>query len=233
MKKEKIIGVIGGLGPEATLDFFAKLIASTNAKTDQEHLHVIINNNPKVPNRHASIDGTGPSAAAALIYSAKGLEKAGAEFLVMVCNTGHAYEKDIKEAVDLPFVSMIAATVKACLAKNPDLETVGILATDGALAANLYQQEFDKHNINCLYPNSQEQKKLMELVFKVKANEINKTVKTQMKDLANSLIEKGAQIIVAACTEIPLILEQKDIDKPLINSTDVLVDASISYARNS
>lgn len=231
MNKEKTMGVIGGLGPEASLDFFAKILAKSNAKTDQEHLHIIINNNPKVPNRHASIDGTGPSAAPALIGSAKALERAGADFLLMVCNTGHAYQKDIENAVNLPFVSMIEATINACLAQKPDLQNVGILATDGALAANLYQQEFDKQNINCLYPNKNEQKKLMELVFLVKANDLSQNVKTQMKDLANSLLAKGAQIIVAACTEIPLILEQKDIAKPLINSTDALVDAGISYAK--
>ena len=225
------MGVIGGLGPEATLDFYAKLLNKTNAKSDQEHFHVIINSNPKVPNRHASIAGTGPSAAPALVNSSKALKQAGADFLVMVCNTGHAYQKDIEEAVNLPFISMIEATANACLAINPKLQTVGILATDGALAANLYQNEFDKHGIKCLYPNSQEQEKLMELVFKVKANDLSQAVKTQMKDLANSLIKQGAQIIVAACTEIPLILEQKDLTKPLVNSTDALVDASIKYIR--
>ena len=225
------MGVIGGLGPEATLDFYAKLLNKSNAKSDQEHFHVIINSNPKVPNRHASIAGTGPSAAPALLSSAQALQRAGADFLLMVCNAGHAYQKDIEEAVDLPFISMIEVTVAASLNQNPNLQTVGILATDGALAAKLYQNEFDKHNIKCLYPNSQQQKKLMELVFKVKANDLSQDVKEQMQGLANSLIKQGAQIIVAACTEIPLILEQKDIAKPLISSTDALVDASIKYLR--
>ncbi len=112
-KQEQTVGVIGGLGPKATLDFYAKLIEKTNAASDQEHLQVIINSNPKVPNRQHSLSGTGPSCAPHLIDSAQSLKRAGADFLVMVCNTAHAYEDDIRRATHLPFISIIEASVQA------------------------------------------------------------------------------------------------------------------------
>ncbi|MEM7800896.1 MAG: amino acid racemase, partial [Chloroflexota bacterium] len=139
---EKVVGVIGGLGPKATLDFYSKVLDKTVANQDQDHLQVIINSNPKIPNRHTSIAGTGPSCIPSLIESARSLERAGADFLVMVCNTAHAYEDVIVSATSIPFISIISESVKACLAKKPGLSKVGLLAADGCLDADLYQEKF-------------------------------------------------------------------------------------------
>ncbi|MEZ4608353.1 MAG: amino acid racemase [Deinococcales bacterium] len=111
-KQFRVPGVIGGLGPEATLDFFAKLLEKTAAKSDQEHLHVIINNNPHVPNRNEAIAGRGPSPGPALAANALALKAAGADFLVMVCNAAHAFQADIEAVCDLPLLSIIEVAVK-------------------------------------------------------------------------------------------------------------------------
>ena len=230
-EKEQTVGVIGGLGPKATLDFYAKLLERTVATRDQEHLQVIINSNPKVPNRQSSLNGTGPSCAPHLIDSAQALKRAGADFLVMVCNTAHAYEDDIKRATNLPFISIIEESVKACLYKNPSLKKVGLLATDGCLNANLYQRGFAEHGVECIVPNTFDQAKLMDLIFRIKANDQDLAIELEMEHLAQSLIHEGAEIILAACTEVPLVLKENFITAPLISSTDVLVDSVISYAR--
>lgn len=231
LKQDQTVGVIGGLGPKATLDFYAKLIEKTNAASDQDHLQVIINSNPKVPNRQYSLAGTGPSCAPHLIDSANSLKRAGADFLVMVCNTAHAYEDEIRQATQLPFISIVESSVQACLDKNPNIQRVGLLAANGCLDANLYQKSFEKYGIECVTPNQFDQAKLMKLIFRIKANDQDLSIALEMEHLAQSLIDQGAEIILGACTEVPLVLQEQYISAPLISSTDALVDAVVNYAQ--
>lgn len=230
-KQEQVVGVIGGLGPKATLDFYAKLLEQTEAVSDQDHLQVIINSNPKIPNRQSAIAGTGPSCTQHLVDSAHALKRAGADFLVMVCNTAHAFEDDIRRAVDLPFISIIEESVKACLDKAPFVKRVGLLAADGCLNADLYQKSFAKYGVECIAPDTFDQKKLMKLIFRIKSNDNDLAIALEMEHLAQTLINQGAEIILAACTEVPLVLQKSFISAPLISSTDALVDAVISYAK--
>lgn len=225
-KDQKTVGVIGGLGPEATLDFFAKVLARTSAKTDQDHLHLIINNNPKIPNRNEAIAGTGPSPGPALAESAKALELAGADFLVMVCNTAHAFQADIEATVTIPFISMIDAVVDYVFKRYPKNKQVGVLATTGCLNAGLYQNAFAKHQIDTLILVDDLRETFMQLLYQIKAGRKDE-VKVQMKSLAQTLIEQGADLIISGCTEVPLVLFQSDLAVPLINSTDVLIERVI------
>ena len=115
----KTIGVIGGMGPAATLDFFGKILEATHAERDQDHLRVLIDNNPRVPDRNAAIAGRGPSPGPQLAESARGLERAGADFLVIACNTAHAFQPDIEAAISIPLLSMIDATTDAAMSQHP------------------------------------------------------------------------------------------------------------------
>ena len=227
---EKTVGVIGGLGPQATLDFYSKVLKRTDAMIDQEHLQVIIHSNPKVPNRHDAIAGTGPSCAPSLVATAQSLERAGADFLVMVCNTAHAYENVIRANTSIPFLSIIEESVAACLQEVPTMRRVGVMAADGCLEANLYQNKFAEAGVECILPSAESQAKLMNLIFRIKANDSSREVAEAMHEIAQELIEQGAEIIVAACTEIPLVLHQSMLSRPLVSSTDALVDAVIAFA---
>src|ERR1700760_783522 len=110
---EKVIGVIGGMGPEATVDFLHRLVARTPARDDADHLHVLVDNNPKIPSRIAAlIDGTGEDPAPVLCAMAKGLEAQGADFLVMPCNTAHYYLPAIAGSVAIPMLDMVALSVR-------------------------------------------------------------------------------------------------------------------------
>ena len=222
---------MGGLGPEATLDFFAKVLAKTGAGTDQEGLHLLINNNPKVPNRNEAVANTGPSPGPMLAEMARALEGAGADFLVMVCNAAHAFQEDVTDAVDIPFVSIIKETVRATRQALPGVRSVGVLGSSGCLDAKLYQDAFAEHGVRVLEPEGAAREEFMTLLYRIKAGDKGEEVRAAMRRLAEGLVQEGAEAVVAGCTEVPLVLFESDLPCPLINSTDVLVDATIDYAR--
>jgi aspartate racemase len=229
--KEKVVGVLGGMGPEATLDFFAKLLAKTGAKSDQDHLHLLIDNNPKVPNRHLAIAGEGPSPGPVLAAMAARLEQAGADFLVMSCNTAHAFQVDIEAAVHIPFVSIVDETVRATLERAPGATSVGVLAAEGCLAAQLYQRAFAAHGAEVLAPQGEQLDTLMALIYRIKAGDRGADVHDAVFELAMELCSGGAEVIVAGCTEVPLVLQDEALPCPLVSSTDALVEATLAYAK--
>ena len=225
-----VIGVLGGMGPEATLDFYAKLIAATPASTDQDHLHVIIDADPSVPDRSAAIAGTGPSAGPQLAAMARRLEAAGADVLVMTCNSAHAFQDEVTAAVGIPFVSIVDESVARVLVAAPDARRVGVLATTGTRDARLYADAFARRGVDTVEPSGADHDTLMHLIYRVKAGDKGDEVKRAMRSLADDLVAAGAQAVVAGCTEVPLVLEQVDVRVPLVSSTDALVAAVVAMA---
>lgn len=228
MSDTKTVGVIGGLGPLATLDFFQRVLDRTRAPREQDHLRLIIDNNTKVPDRNAFRRGEGPSPAPALAASAKGLQDAGADFIVMACNTTHAWEAEIRAAISVPFLSIINVTVEAVADLAP--EAVGVLAVDACLAADLYQGALAKAGIRAVLLSADSQRTFMELIYRIKSGDSGDTVKRAMTTLARRLEAQGAEVIIAGCTEIPIVLTADDIDGELVSSTDVLVERTIVMA---
>lgn len=236
MSAERLtVGVLGGLGPEATVDFFAKVLRSTPARTDQEHLHLLIDNDPSVPDRNDAVAGRGPSPGPQLARMARGLEEAGADFLVMVCNAAHAFQDAIVAAVDIPFVSIIEETAAATLALRPEARRVGVLAAEGALDAGLYRRAFARLGVEAVEPVGADRERFMELMYAVKAGDKGAAVQRGMLGLAGALARAGAEALVAGCTEVPLVLTQQGLAGaglalPLVGSTDVLVRATVDLA---
>lgn len=228
MSEPKTIGVIGGMGPAATADFFAKLVAATDARTDQDHLRILVDNNPRIPNRNDAIAGRGPSPGPHLAAAARGLEEAGADFLVIACNTAHAFQPEIETAVSIPLLSMIEATVDAAMANGG--ERFGVLAADGCRRARLYDRAFEAHGVQSLLVDADVQVEFMKLIFRVKAGDTGEDVRARIEAMAQSLNARGAQAIVAACTEVPLVLSSDALAIPVINSTDALVARAVAYA---
>ena len=229
MSAPKTIGVIGGMGPAATVDFFAKLIAATGAERDQDHLRILIDNNPRVPDRNAAIAGRGPSPGPALADAARGLERAGADFLVIACNTAHAFQSDIEAAVSIPLLSMIEATVDAAIAHGA--KRVGVLAADGCRRARLYQSAFEARGVEALFLADDAQLDFMALLYRIKASDVGDDVRRRMAAMALALNARGAQAVVAACTEVPLVLSPDTLAVPIISSTDALVVRAVDFAR--
>ena len=219
-------GVLGGMGPDATVDFMAKVIAATSAETDQDHARMLVDHNPKVPNRQAALLGNGENPGPVLAAMAKGLQEAGADFLVMPCNTAHAFARDSRAAVSIPLVSIIDVTVDACR----DTGAVGVLATDGCLNTGIYQDALREANIECVLPDADETAELMRLIWAIKAGDRGEAIALDMQGVGNALVARGARAIIAGCTEIPLVLTEDLLDVPLVSSTDVLAEATAAIA---
>jgi len=227
----KTVGVLGGMGPEATVDFMAKVIALTPADTDQDHIHMLVDHNPLVPLRQDHILGAGEDPGPALAAMARRLEQAGADFLVIPCNTAQAYEQNILDAVSIPLISIIEETVAAIGEVAPAAKAIGVLATAGCLHADLYQRAMANNDLIPVLPDSEEMEQLMRLVFGVKEGATDDSVKQSMRELANALVARGADAIIAGCTEIPLVLDESMLDVPLISSTDVLAQKTVQLAK--
>ncbi|MEQ1610933.1 MAG: amino acid racemase [Hyphomonadaceae bacterium] len=228
MSETKSVGVIGGLGPAATLDFFDRILKRTKALHDQDHLRLIIDNNTKIPDRNAYQRGDGPSPGPALAAAAHALETVGAEFIVMACNTAHAWEAEIRAAISVPFISIIEETTKVVADLKP--ERAGVLAVDACLASSLYQDALKKAGVAPVLLNADSQRTFMELIYRIKSGDTRDMVRRSMSTLARKLEAQGAEVIIAGCTEVPLVLTADDINNELVNSTDVLVERTICFA---
>ena len=228
---EKIIGILGGMGPEATIDLFYKIIKFTPAEKDQDHLRIIIDNNPKIPDRTVAILGRGEDPLPALQETARNLEKAGADFIIIPCNTAHYFLSSIQESVKIPILNMIEETAKETQKKIPSIKKVGLLASIGTYKTEIYHQQFKKFNIEIIYPEEKDKEEVMKVIYVVKAGDLSEEVKKNILKIAQKLIDKGAEAIIAGCTEIPLILKERDITVPLIDPTQVLAKVAVQKAR--
>lgn len=224
------IGILGGMGPEATADLFSKIIRSTPATKDQDHLRVIIDNNPAIPDRQKAILENGPSPLPMLVETAKNLVAAGANFIVMPCNTAHFWIEEIRKAVDIPVVDMIEETARETLRLYPSLRSVGILAATGTVRAGLYQKRFHNFGITAVSPRDDDQAKLMEAIYSVKAGELSKSSIAAI-EVGRRLVEMSAEAIIAGCTEIPLIVKASDLSVPILDATQVLAARAVRIAR--
>jgi aspartate racemase len=137
----KIVGIIGGMGPEATVDLMSRIIKATSAEDDIDHIRMVVDNNPKVPSRiKALLDGGGESPVHCLQDMARRLAAWGVDFLAMPCNTAHYFHKDIQDAVSIPVLDMIALAAARTADSNPGVETVGLLASTATINLNIYEQ---------------------------------------------------------------------------------------------
>jgi aspartate racemase len=225
---KKTVGVIGGMGPAATVHFMARVLALTPAATDQDHVRLIVDNNGGVLDRNAAIRGEGPSPARALAEMARGLQRAGSEVLVMPCNTAHAFAAEVRAATTLPFIDLIEVTCDEAMAARP--RRVGVLAADGCRRAGLYQAAFARREVETLLGGADDHQAFMDLVYRIKAGDLGPEVRSGMRRLAEGLVSAGAEAIVAGCTEVPLVLAAGDLPASMIDSIDALARATITAA---
>jgi aspartate racemase len=224
------VGVIGGMGPAATIDFMDKLLKATGAEREQDNVRMLVDCNPHVPDRNtAAVEGSHPGPV--LAEMARNLERSGADFLVMVCNTAHAYEPDIRAAITVPFAGLITETANALRTDLPDARKAGLLAASGCLDAALYQNALTDRDVEAVLLSPPMQARFMELLYRIKRGDVSPSARAEMRALAEALIESGAEVVVAACTEVPLVLSRGDITVPLVDSTEVLVRRTLAYAR--
>jgi aspartate racemase len=223
----KTVGVLGGMGPEATVDFMSKVIAMTPAARDQDHVHMLVDHNPAVPDRQQALLEGGDDPGPVLAEMAKRLETAGADFLVIPCNTAYAFRAHVTGAVRIPLLSIIDVTVATCARHD----AVGLLATAGCLRSEVYQDALAAAGIAIVSQTDDELSVLMQLIYRIKAGDRCDAVVHSMRDLAAALVARGAEAVIAGCTEIPLVLRDDLLAVPLVASTDVLARQTVALAR--
>ena len=228
-------GVLGGMGPAATIDFMSKVLVHSQraggpGAREQDGVRLIVDSNPAVPDRNAAVAGTGPSPAPVLAGMAQGLASAGAEFLVMPCNAAHAFADAVRNATSLPFVSIIEETAAALACDFPGVDRVGVLAVEGCADARLYERALEPAGIDALSPGPELRRQFMDTIWAIKRGDRSTAASASLGDVANALIAQGASVIVAACSEVPLLLADGDLDVPLLDSTDVLARRTVDYA---
>ena len=223
------VGVLGGMGPQATVDFMHEVIARTPASGDQDHLRLLVDSNPRVPDRQAAIRGDDTAVRVALREMATGLELQGADFLVMPCNTAHAFVADAVAVVGIPFISIIDDPPEAATEAAGETRRAGLLATDACLISGVYQQAAAVADLELVTPADSAQAECMQLIRAVKGGDTGADVRKAMLALARSLVEDGVAAIIAGCTEIPLVLEDDVDGVRLISSTDVLAQKTVDY----
>ncbi len=218
-----IVGIIGGMGPMATCDLFNKVIHLTTAEKDQEHVHLIIDNNTDIPDRSAHILGNGPDPVPEMKKAVTKLIFDGAEVLAMPCNTAHFYyerlvdfAKDLKE--DIRFVHMIEETAEHC--KRQDHKKVMLLATQGTYASDIYKAPFEERHIELFYPSKEEREAVMAAIYAYKCGQ---PVETEIfNTIATSAKKQGISAMILGCTELPLIAGESETFISLVDPTAIL-----------
>lgn len=209
-----VLGVLGGMGPAATLDFLAKLQAYTPAERDQDHIRVIADINPKAPDRNVP----GSSAGTVLAEMAVGLHEVGADVLAMPCNTAHAHADLIQQASGLPLIDMIDLGAEA--AAESGAMRAGVLGTKGAL--RLYREYLAARAMGMVTLSSERQEAFMATLYKIKAGDEGEDVQAEVRAYAAELVAEGAEVLVAGCTEVPLVLSPDDTRVELVDPGDLL-----------
>jgi aspartate racemase len=226
MPRYRTIGVIGGMGPAATADFLVRLVTGADAAADGDHPRVLVDSNPQVPDRNAAARGDGPSPGPALASMAQGLSASGAQLLAMPCNAAHGWADAITAATpDARFVSMIDAAVAEAMVHRP--AGIGVLAVGATLALDLYGKASPvpvlAGDLAVVQP----------AVNAIKAGARDAGTRAALAAEAARLVAAGASVVIAACTEVPLLLRQEDVPAPLIDSTAALARATLAAARLS
>jgi aspartate racemase len=232
---EKIIGILGGMGPAATIDLFTKIVEGTKVKRDQDHLRILIDNNPKVPDRTLAIKGKAPTPLPELVRSAKLLEKAGADFIVIPCVTAHYYYDSLQKKIKIPILHLVEETVKHIMKKSKGMGKIGLIATEGTIHTGLFQKAFSHNAIDLILPTPVAQRKwVMEAIYGkkgIKAVGPSGHSRRLIRKASEALIKQGAQAIIAGCTEVPLVLKGGDLSIPVIDPIAVVASTAVGKAR--
>ena len=228
----RTIGIMGGMGPAATADLMMKIISMTAADSDQEHIPMIIDNNTRIPDRTAAILSGGADPVPEMTASAKRLEAAGADFIIIGCNTAHYFVPAFENEISIPVVSMLKETARALREKG--VKCAAVLATDGTVKSGLYAKALSAEGIEDIYPTDAQQKLLMSVIYDYIKKGITDPAKLPHDDMlimAEDLKSRGAEALIMACTELPLAFDLTGIiDDTCMDPTKVLAAAAIREA---
>lgn len=225
------VGILGGVGPMATVYFMQRVLEMTDASRDQDHVDMLVWNHASIPDRTAYIVGDSDvSPGPVMAEDARQLERAGAKFIALPCNTAQAFQDEVASAVSIPVIDIVEVTIAAAMAAVPGLTTLGILATDGTLRAETYHRAAEAAGLTPVAPDDVVQKDVMSMIYDgVKAG---MPVERDRFDAAVAhLRAKGAGAIVLGCTELSILqTDLKVDDADVVDSLDALAARTVTLA---
>jgi len=228
--REKILGIIGGMGPEASALLYMKMIKATKVKKDQEHFRIIIDSNPKIPDRTRAILGLGESPVPYIINTAKNLEKMGVEIACIPCMTSHYFFDEIQAGVEMKIMNALEELNSYLKENYKGIRNIGVLATTGTRNTKI----FDKYlkDMSIIYPDDRYQDDyVMEAIYGegtgIKSGVTEGRPVELLKEAGEHLIGKGAEVVILGCTEIGLVLRKDSLSKPSVDPIDVMAEAMV------
>ncbi|WP_342619536.1 amino acid racemase [Rhodoferax sp. GW822-FHT02A01] len=229
-----LIGVLGGMGPMATVDFMQKVLQATPSATDQDHIPMVVSSIPQIPDRTAAFRGDGQSPLRAMIASGLRLSRAGAGLIVVPCNTAHLWYSELQSAVGLPMLHLVDAALQDAVARAGEGVTVGLLCTDATLASGLYvnrtQYLASATSVQWALPTAGEMlESVMPGIEAVKSGALD-VGRKHLLTAANALFRRGAQVLVLGCTEIPLVLDDSNAPAPVVDATASLARRTVAWS---
>jgi len=228
---QKVVGILGGMGPESTADLFHRIIHSTPVEREQDHLRIIIDNNPKVPNRTEALEsGDTASAIAILNETARNLERAGAELIGIPCNTAHAFLTEIRASIRVPVLDMIDETARRARRELGEDTVIGLLATDGSLRTRLHHDALSRHGLSVVTPHGEAQPVVMEVIGTVKIHGVPNNGLEELAPAIDDVAHQGATALIAGCTEISLVLAAHPPELPWLDPLQILAERLVEEA---
>lgn len=233
-----MLGVLGGMGPMATVDFMSKVIKNTPASCDQDHIEMVVCSATGVPDRTAAILDQGRDPLPAMLDGLRRLESSGARCIAIPCNTAHYWHGALQAKTSVPILHIVDAVADTLAHRGMTGATIGVLATDGTVRAGVYQTQLAARGHTCLMPDAKAQACIMQAIRLVKAGRTGEAGAILRRE-AGTLIERGCTLVAMACTEIPLALADVDdeLRTRLLDPTEALaqacVDACLAVTKRS
>ena len=228
-EEKKILGILGGMGPLATADLYKKIVLLTQADNDNAHIHTIIDSDTGIADRTAAILSGGRDPLPEMLAARDRLIRAGAQCLIMPCNTAHYFLDALKKDCPVPFLNMLDAAASTSARQFPGKKAV-ILATKGTLATGLYSRALEKAGIPFLEPSEEEKDVLTYLIYDiVKASRPLSEGTPLFIKLLRGLKDRGADYFILGCTELPILAMEVPDEGPFIDPTAELARAAIRF----
>ena len=227
------VGMIGGLGPAATVDLYDKIVKATPATIDQEHIKLVVEQNPQIPDRTDALLRGGTDSTLALYNCAKRLERDGCDAIIIPCNTAHAFVPYMQRHLKTPFINMQQVTLDEIKTKFGDSARIGLLASTGTVKTGIYARKAEEMGLSLFVPDDQHQEDVMAAIYGpegVKAGKTDGRCREDLLRAAEWLVrEKGCNVLILGCTELPLILHEGDLD--CAGKTVFVIDPTSALAR--
>ena len=233
---DRILGVLGGMGPLASAHFMTRLTLLTPAERDQDHIPAILWSDSRIPDRGAARRHEGPDPLPALVRGLQGLEAAGCGAIAIPCNTAHGWFDGMQAATPLPILHIIDAAAQDLRRQRIVPGPIGIMGTATTLAMRLYQDRLEAQGWPCLQPDDAEMARLVTpAINAVKSNRVSDAY-APLAEMVTLLRARGATAVVLGCTEIPLGIQAGQwemLGVPLVDTIDALARAAIAWARGT